>query len=109
LNDNVTKVRFLDAKAAAQDFDNPELLAIEQIAVAGAELVCRRLDARSFAYPIPLLVNLPYGTKVIDSTRTCSSYRSVKDKQPILIIASLAIYEDLTSAPRNELTRLQCS
>jgi hypothetical protein len=55
LNDNVTKVRFLDAKAAAQDFDNPELLAIEQIAVAGAELVCRRLDARSFAYPIRCL------------------------------------------------------
>jgi hypothetical protein len=47
LNDNVTKVKFLDAKAAAQDFDNPELLAIEQIAVANAELVCRQLDGRS--------------------------------------------------------------
>jgi hypothetical protein len=95
MNNNITEVNFLDARTKVRDLDDPELLAIEEIAVAGASKVCERLNAGLFTYPIPPLRDLPYGTKSIGSSRTGARYRSVKDKKPILIVASLAVYEDL--------------
>ncbi len=45
---NVKEIKFLDARAQMGDLQNPEMLAMEEIAMRGADLVCQRLNARAF-------------------------------------------------------------
>ena len=82
-------------EAMAIDLDSPELIELHQIEQIQTTEILERLKAGIVTNPIPLLFQLPYGTKIVRNNGISAVFTCNKGKQQgLLVVASINIYED---------------